>query len=243
MEIGAIYIEFGRSKPRGLSDWIVLNVILFNKHIFAMSGASSESYFLFFRGAFAVVFTLSDLASSIGDIYTKVLLVLRIESKGGTLTLDKVIPPYVNTALTSFDTAAYGLYFLAGVYFLSVLYKYKVRGREKIHKRYLAYYTLTSIAFTARAIPGLVLSVMTDWFTFRRTYAMAFLDCVIYAAMTSILFFAWTRLAKNPPLPLSDTVPEVEIPDTNYHNAGPSQQIPYDPSKYVYVAIKPDHEA
>lgn len=191
-------IDFARTKPQGLGDYIILTVILRNKHIYAVSGASSETYFNVCRKIFFVLFTASDLASAIGDIYTRIKLVVEVGEKGAHVTYFDVIPHWVDTLLSSFDTVAYALILLAGVYFVTVAFKFKLTDRGKEYKRYLRYYTITSVAFLIRAIPGLVFCIISEWFDWTRTYGMNLLNSTVYAITTVIIFTAWTELTRSP---------------------------------------------
>lgn len=163
-----------------------------------MNGTHNERKFKVCRKTFFILFTLSDLASAIGDIYEKAILVIDIGTKGASLTYLEVIPHYVTTILSSFDTLAYGLICLAGMYFILVAMKSKARNRNKISKQYLRYFTIAAVAFFVRSIPGLVLCIISEWFGWTKTYGMDLLDNTIYAVTTCMIFYFWTRLAKTP---------------------------------------------
>ncbi|KAI1630092.1 hypothetical protein EDD37DRAFT_82276 [Exophiala viscosa] len=196
--IASMLIDFARTKPQGLGDYIVLTVILRNKHIYAVSGAASETYFKVWGWIFYILFTVSDLASAIGDLYTRTNLVIEIGNKGVETSYSKIIPSYVDSILSAFDTVAYALIVLAGVYFVTVAFKFKLTGRDKTYKRYLYFYTVASVAFLIRSIPGLVFCIISDWFSWTRTYRMNLLDSMVYAVTTVTIFTAWTELARTP---------------------------------------------
>ena len=162
LPISNILFDLARTKPKGAGDYIVLTVILFNDNIHTINGTHNEKYFRVCRKIFFILFTLSDLASAIGDIYEKAILVIDIGTKGASLTYLEVIPQYVTTILSSFDTVAYGLICLAGIYFVMVAVKSKARNTNKISKQYLRYFTIAAVAFFVRSIPGLVLCIISE---------------------------------------------------------------------------------
>lgn len=256
LKIGSLLLDLARTKPKGASDYIVLIVILFNNNIHTINGTANEKYFKVCRKIFFWLFTVSDLASAVGDIYTKATLAIEIGSKGDSIKYFEVIPHYVTTILSSFDTAAYGLVCLAGIYFISVALKSKARNRNKISKQYLRYFALTAVAFFIRSIPGLVLCIISEWFGWTRSYAMDLLDNTLYAVTTCMIFYFWTRLAKTP---IDEESPKAENEETGFLRAQPQllgtredtglspirdidQRFAYKQPKYVRVAVNPVYD-
>ena len=238
LKISSILLDLARTKPKGASDYIVLTVILFNNNIHTINGTDNVKYFKVCRKIFYVVFTLSDLASAIGDIYIRATLAIEIRSKGDSIQYFEVIPHYVATILSSFDTLAYGLICLAGIYFIMVAMKSKALDQDKISKQYLRYFTMTVVAFVIRSIPGMVFCIISEWFGWTKTYGMDLLDNTVYAVTTCMIFYFWTRVAKTP---IDMENPEAENEETNFilrtsEDAGRKQP------KYVRVAVNPVYD-
>ena len=250
LDIESLLLDLARTKPKGAGDYIVLMVILSNNNIHTINGTDNEKYFKVCRKAFLLLFTVSDLASAVGDIYTRATLANEIGSKGDSIKYLEVIPHYVTTILSSFDTLSYGLTCLAGIYFITVALKSKARNRDKISTGYLRYFTLTAVAFLIRSIPGLVLCILSEWFGWTRTYGMDLLDNTIYAVTTCMIFYFWTRLAKTP---IDTECPKAEYEQTNFihstesgYTHSPETGFTYTPyggglkqPKYVRVAVNP----